>query len=246
MKINHKDLQRLYKDFIRENIPGSRKSCPPLKEIIDSFKSELSEKRKTKIVDHTTHCCYCAQEFEFILQILRDELNLNEEIGKLLRAGEARTVTERKDGKTDNYPKKKKKLFFPILSWKYASLLIGVVIVIYAFFLIFHNIEEDREKRGEKLGQINLIEPINAKYSKSLLVFKWSEFEDSEYYLLEIFDETLYPIWKSDIIFKNDYSLPNETAKKLTKNRTYFWMITAFSSDGEKIESGIEKFTLID
>ena len=75
MKIKHKDLQQLYKYFVMENIPESRKNCPPSKEIINFFRAKLSEKQKTNIIDHITHCYYCAQEFEFILQTLRHKFS---------------------------------------------------------------------------------------------------------------------------------------------------------------------------
>jgi len=244
MKIKNEDLIKLYKAHIMENIPHSRKSCPPSKEIISFFKSKTSEKQKSRIIDHITKCSSCAQEFEFMLQTRREEGKLIEGIGKLLQSEENIAAIKKRRGKKINYLNERRKSFFPRLSWKYAFILAGVAIIISTFF-VFQNIGK-REYRGPDYSQVRLIEPINRKYSKSLLVFKWSEFKDSEYYIIELFDETLFQIWKSSKISKNQAALPTEIAKRLKTNKTYFWMITAFLPDGKKIESEIEEFTLTD
>jgi len=231
MKINSKDLKRIYRDFIMEKTPLSRKNCPPQENLIKFSKSKFSKKQKSKIIDHITQCSYCVQEFEFILQILKDEKNLIEEIGKVLR-------TEREPLTTRG----KKRMFLPILSWKYVSLFVGAIIIIFTV-IIFTNLEK-REYRGINLKQIYLIEPVNKKYSKSSLIFKWDSVKSSEYYILELFDQTLYPVWKSQKIFKTQVVLPLEIVTQLKENKTYFWMVTAFLHQGEKIESLLEKFTL--
>jgi len=231
MKISSKDLMRIYRDFIMEKTPLSRKNCPSQKDLIKFCRSKLSEKQKSKIIDHITHCSYCVQEFERILQILKDEKNLIEEIGKVLRDKGDPLITRRK-----------KKIFFPILSWKYVSLFVGAIIITFTI-IIFNNLEK-REYRGPNLRQIYLIEPVNKKHSKSSLIFKWDSVKSSEYYILELFGQTLYPVWKSQRIFKTQVALPLEIANMLKENKTYFWMVTAFLHQGRKIESRLEKFTL--
>jgi len=242
MKIKNKDLIKLYKAHIMENIPHSQKSCPPSNEIISFFKSKTSEKQKSRIIEHITKCSSCAQEFEFMLQTRREEGKLIGGIGKLLQSKENITAIKKRAGKKINHTNERRKSFLPRLSWKYALPLAGVAIIISAF-LFFQNLGK-REYRGPDLSKIRLIEPISGKYSKSLLVFKWNESKDSEYYILELFDETLFQIWKSDKITKNQTILPAELAKSLNTNKTYFWMVTAFLPDGKKIESEIEEFTL--
>lgn len=225
-----------------ENIPHSRKSCPPSKEIISFFKSKTSEKQRSRIIDHITKCSSCAQEFEFMLQTRREEVKLIEGIGKLLQSKENISAIKIRAGKKNYYLNERRKSFFSRLSWKYAFIMAGAAIMISTFF-VFQNIGK-REYRGTDLSRVHLIEPINGKYSKSLLAFKWNEFKDSEYYIIELFDETLFQTWKSNKISKNQAILPAEVAKRLKTNKTYFWMITAFLPDGKKIESEIEEFIL--
>jgi len=242
MKIKNKDLIKLYKADIMENIPHSRKSCPPSKEIISFFKSKTSEKQRSRIIDHITKCSSCAQEFEFMLQTRREEGKLIEGIGKLLQSKENIAAIKKRVGKKINYLSEGRQPLFPRLSWKYAFILAGVTIIISTFF-VFQNIGK-REYRGPDLSQVRLIEPINGRYSKSFLEFKWNEFKDSQYYILELFDESLFQTWKSNKISKSKATLPAEVAKSLNINKTYFWMVTAFLPDGKKIESEIVEFIL--
>ena len=242
MKIKNKDLMKLYKAHIMENVPPSRKNCPPSKEIISFFRSRTSEKQRSKIIDHITKCSSCAQEFEFMLQTQREEGKLIDDIRKILQTKENMTLNKTRVDKKIINSSGGRKLFFPKLSWKYALVLAGVAIIVSTFF-VFQN-SGKREYRGSDLNRVHLIEPISGKYSTSLLVFKWSKFKDSEYYILELFDETLFQIWKSNRMIKNKAILPAEVAKRLNINKTYFWMVTAFLPDGEKIESEIEEFIM--
>ena len=233
MKINNEDLKELYKAYIKEKSSYSRKDCPSPKETILFSRSKSSEKKKKRIMDHIINCYYCAQEFEFILETLRYENILNQEIGK-------RLVSK---NETNELKKATNGLLFPLLSWKFASLIAGVAIItsVILAIVIFINLEK-REYRGANQAKIILIEPINKKYSKFLLTFKWSKIENSDYYILEIFDKTLYPVWESKKIFKTRVVLPDEISSKLIKNNRYFWMVTAFFSDGSKTESIIKEF----
>jgi len=242
MKIKNKDLIKLYKAQIMENISHSRKSCPPSKDIISFFKSKTSERLKSRLIDHITNCYSCAQEFEFILQTHREEWKLINGIGKLLQSRENMAAIKKRGGGEINYLNERRKSFFPRLSWKYAYILAGVALIISIFF-VSKNIGK-REHRGPNYNKVVLIEPINGKYSKFPPVFKWNEYKYSEYYIIELYDDTLYQIWESNKISKNQAALPAEIARRLIIKKTYFWMVTAFLPDGRKIESEMEEFIL--
>lgn len=245
MKINNKDLKDLYKAYIMENAPLSRKNCPQTKEIINLFRSKLSEKQKSKTIDHITNCYFCSQEFEFILQTLRQEKKLRDEIRRLLLSKKEAPLNKQGSEKKINDLRKKLIPFFPRLSWKYASLFMGITVIISVLFaLIIFYTHEKKDFRGQYLTPIKLIEPVKGKYQKSLLEFRWEEIKGVEYYILELFDETLLPIWKSKKIFNSHIVLPKKTGDSLAENKLYFWMLTAYFPDGRKIESRIENFVL--
>lgn len=246
MKINNKDLKNLYKAYLMENSSLFRKNCPSTKNIINLFRSKLSEKQISKLIDHITNCYHCSQEFEFILQTLRQEKRLRNEIKDML-------LSKKEDASIKQRTKKKnadllKKLisFYPRLSWKSVPLLLGVILAILlsSVLIVFHDQEKEGLRSTEYI-QLKLIEPVKGKHQKSLLVFRWEETKSVDYFILELFDESLRPIWKSKKIFNNHIVLPKQFIDALSGNKMYFWMVTAYFSDRKKVESRIENFILI-
>jgi len=231
MKINHKNIQRLYQAYVMEKTSISRKDCPSPKQIVNLFRFKNSKRQKTKILDHIGHCYYCTQEFKYILATLRHEREIKHAINNLL------TLKKEKN----NTKGILKKLSFSRLSWKYASIVTGIIFFVSVFSIISVKFSEKLEYRGTYSPQIKLTEPINKTYSKSSLIFKWNKIKNSDHCILEIFSDSLYPVWKSNKIFNNQIVLPEKISKNL-KNTSYFWMITAFLPNGEEVESRIEKF----
>jgi len=237
MKINTDEVKKLYRAYISEKIPLSRKDCPSTKKILQLFSSNLSEKQKTKIIDHISCCHYCSQEFELILNTKRQEKKLIGEIENLLHP-----VTEPISTKTRE---KGQKFFWPKLSWKSASLLAILIIIIASLFVIlflFH--QQQKEYRSQYQTSFKLIQPLDNKYPKSTLMFEWERMERADYYLLELFDQSLMPVWKSKKLHKTKIFLPKSIVNSLKENNIYFWMVTAHFPDGRKVESRIESFTL--
>lgn len=245
MKINNDDLKKLYKLYIIETTPPSRKKCPPIIEIINLFRSKLSERQEILIIDHVSSCYYCLQEFEFILKTLRIDKKLNTDVGNLLRKEKCSLLTPKNAVKKDIHGRKGIITFFPRISRKYAFLFVITILsisIIITMFLLKYS--KKIEFRGNYPKSVKLIEPLKKKYSKSLLKFRWLEIKGSEYYIVELFDEALRPIWTSNKIYINSTALPKRIVDILTKNKKYFWILSAYFPDGEKIESRIEYFIL--
>lgn len=244
MKIDLNDLQLAYISSFINKIPISRNNCPSLKKLKAFFSPKTSEKTKTNIIDHVTNCYFCAQEFQLIFYILRYEKKLNKELFGLLHPRNEIRGTKRIIKKIISKSAKTQKYFQLFFNWKYAFLFFGTAILILALTILKNS--NNGEYRTIDFELIHLIEPLNEKHSRSSLLFKWNEFKDSDYYVLDLFDETLLPIWRSRKIFKDFISLPNEVVDGLDKNKNYYWMITAFLPNGKKVESNIEGFKLID
>ncbi len=244
MKINLEELKLAYIASFFKKIPISRKNCPSLKKLKAFFTLKTSEKQKINIIDHVTNCYFCAQEFQLIFSILKYKKKLNEELYGILNPKNDIYGIKRTTKKSISKLVKIKKYFKLFFNWKYAYLLFGTAILVLALTILKN--ENNGEYRTIDFKRIHLVEPLNEKHSKSLLMFKWKELKGSNYYILDLFDETLLPIWKSNKIFKNFISFPQEVIKKLDKNKNYYWMITAFLHNGKKIESNIGRFELID
>lgn len=246
MKISLKDLQELYKASISKRARSLRQDCPSKGEIIRLFRLKVSEKQKTKIIDHLTECPLCLEEFEFLLETQRYIKKLDLKIKQLIESRKSQS----EDKKENIFSSKGKRVlaFFPRFSWIYASLAAGAVLILLAasFFFVKIKTSEKQQYRSIQQHRIYLIAPVNQSYLKSTLIFKWSEAKGSDYYIVEIFDETLFPFWKSSQIPYN-YLIPSKSLLTNFKvNKTYFWMVTAFLSDGKKVESRLEEFKIRD
>jgi hypothetical protein len=236
MKINEADLKALYKSSIQGKTPQSRSDCPSMETISGLFLETASESEKAKVIDHITTCSLCHEEFDLFLNISRDESRLFEELKKNLQP------KKRFAGQIHDLFSKCRSRFL----WKYVSipLLAALSLMVIYFAARFYIINSEPEERGRLLGPIRLISPGHDIVSDAPLVFKWDEIKPADYVILEIFDESLLLIWKSQRIRDNFYELPLNARKKIKKAKLYFWMVTAVMPDGSRIESSLQEFVI--
>ena len=245
MKIKNRDLKLLYKAHLIDKAPVSRKNCPSKKDIIDLLRADLPSKIRMKLIDHVSGCFLCYEEFQSILEIQREEVKLINSIESLAVKSDETSKVYKKNASIQSPQKRKSFLFFPRLSRKYAYLFLGAILIFSTILIpiIFLN-QGKREYRSDYYPSLQLIEPVGKKLKKTVLKFRWVEIKESEYYVIEIFDETLLSIWKSNKIYENHFSPPEKLMYDLRKSKTYFWMLTAYFPDGRKIESRLEPFIL--
>ena len=245
MKLTHDDLKKAYKSHIRGRILSSREGCPPAESIFRVFDKSTPPADKDKIIDHVTACSYCLQEFELMKDFVREE---EKAVGDI--AGYFRT----KDKWTRIQGKRSKILKIWLGSrvqarafWRWAAASLFVIIIVTGLFLIgtksLFRTPDDRE-RGKLPGQVHLVSPIRGQKIGTPLLFRWERIPNAEYYQLEIFDESLLPIWKSSRIEGVNYELPRQAADLINQGKAYFWMITSWLIDGTKRESSLEEFIL--
>ena len=120
---------------------------------------------------------------------------------------------------------------------------ISVLCISITAFII-SNTNENSKYRTSTPSQIALLLPEKIEVPKSSLSFQWKNVKDSEYYAFELYDETLYQIWKSEKLFKTNLTLHQDVVSKLDVNKSYFWMVTAFFSNGRKIESRLKEILI--
>lgn len=245
MKINNDRLKRLYTEYIKTKMPTSRENCPPVRDLTDFFNPSFLAKKKESIIEHITHCSLCHEEFEIILKIRRDDVSFIKEHNNLSRVINHSSVTSTI---IDRLFSRFKKIQIPRFYWKYAFSLLFVSMFIFSSLLIFrpdwaHFPWKKEGRRGDS-NIIQLIAPVNTSAVKSSLVFQWNEVKESDFYILELFDASFLPIWKSPKILDNSVFLPNEIIDKLKKNRSYYWMLTCYLPNGAIIESDFKEFIL--
>jgi hypothetical protein len=228
MKIDTAGLKLLFQAQVRQKQSGSRDDCPRPEKIVGLLRSEVSRKKAANIIDHISRCPGCAGELEFLLDVFRHEETFIQETKEWL--DEQRIPVQRS--------------YSPRFSWRTASVLAGSVLIVLAVLTIVI-LRVPEKYRAGSLAKIVLLQPVGEKMSRSSLVFRWQDVLGSEYYVLELFDEGLQPIWKSEKISQNRLIPPSDLLNRLLAKRPYFWMVTAFSG-GEKTVSSLEEFTLIE
>lgn len=228
MKLNNSSLRQLYLSNLNENILSSRTECPSPKELLRLFRAKKSEKKKSRILDHITNCYHCAQEFKFILQVLRYEKDMNQVAKKLIETKGLKVSPSR-------------------FSWKFACALAGIsFICISILAFVISNTFENSKYRASTPLQIDLILPKETTALRSALAFRWENIKDAEYYTLELYDEALYQIWESKKLINSYFTLPIDVVARMQANKSYFWMISAFFPSGRKMESQLKEIILVE
>ncbi|MDH7512778.1 MAG: hypothetical protein QHH14_07525 [Clostridiales bacterium] len=237
MKINGDNLKDIYKSYVLTRTPPMGQACPSSEEISNLFSEPGLKTEKEKIIDHITNCSFCTQEFFVLLQLWRQEKKLAEEIKRLLKNEDEQSPV----------PKMEKTPRFA-LAWKFVLASVIVVALAGTILLITSGLIFDTktEKRGARPEKISLLEPHSNRASETPLVFRWNEIAGRDYFVIEIFDESLSPLWKSAQVFETFYWLPADVEKQMHRGRSYFWMITVFFTNGLTRESHLEEFRIAD
>ena len=235
MKMNKLDLKKGFKESLKEKAPRSRNKCPSINSIVKLCRSEISNKKKEKLLDHILDCYYCSSDIEIISKAIGFE-------NEFIRI--TREKYSFQDGIT-NKPKKKfnKTIFF---NWKYQIVYFVFLALIISFFL-FPNFSSKRMiLRGYENIQIIQSLPKKSNNQLSTLRFSWKSCPKIEFYEVEIFNTNLSLFWKSDKLFINILWPSQELKKELSLQKKYYWIVTAFCMNGKKYESKLTEFSLND
>lgn len=244
MKINLTVLRGLYTSGIADFTQMSRENCLSPEILTECLRGQASKKNKNRMIEHISHCSYCMKEFQFILEIHRDEKKLIQKIAPLFDSHSQKRLDVQK----------KKALFpfsfpFPFLQkrWNHAVFAAGAVLIVVGSLALYFLIQGGlgQKFRGTNIDHIMLIKPVHNKSTRIPIVFQWKKMIHAEYYILELFDDTLFPIWKSWEIHKNKLQLPQETMESLSSGKSYYWFITGFFPGDRKIESSLERFIFL-
>lgn len=231
MEVEAGDLKEIYQAYVRSNERNSRKGCPSTNALVKLARgSRLFARRSNRIIDHVFNCCDCAREFQFILEVLRRENALIKELESLIES--------------NNKSRIRRPWFYSLRqSWRTIAALAGAAIICVVFILSFA-FRRTETYRSADMVKPELVEPVGSRVSISRLLFRWKGVNYAEYYVFELLDEALQPIWKSEEIMSNELVLPEEILRKLEVDGLYFWMVTARLPAGEKRISSIRDFSL--
>jgi len=221
MNINISDLKKEYSFFCSHKTAASRKNCLSPEKLIMLARKELSDKEKEDCLMHISNCVFCSREIKQILTILQFEKKAIKEIIK-------------------NHSKNKN--YFLGIPLKTVVISVALLLIAASSIFIGDKIMNTHIFRGNNPQNLKLIKPVDTYTSKPFPVFTWTPIYEAEYYVLELYDKFLEPLWESNKLYSPELRLPEEVVLSLRSNNEYYWMVTAYLDNKKTIESSLEKF----
>jgi hypothetical protein len=241
MNINHDDLSRLYRAYLKTRPPKTGELCPGPRNIWLFFDPKTRKRQKTRILRHVGKCACCAEDFQIIGEIHRETVNFLKEIENLTGMDKTKATRESCfQGKSKEYS--------PRFRWAIiGSITILLALVGAMIFRAKYSVSSYHESmRKEFQPDILLISPANQSVIKrDLLRFRWSKDPLSDAYVVELFDESLSRIWKSQLVSETELIAPREIRNALELSNRYLWMVTGYRRSGQNIESALSVFQII-
>ncbi len=234
MKIDDEGLKSLYQAFLKSRTPSSRTDCPSFEDILDLIDEEPERRRREDLIVHISQCALCAEEFDFLRAIRKQE--------SLLVRG-----IERLSADTSAIPKPKIGSFAMRLIWRYATVLVGICLAFGLLKLARDHVPGTRPsgigQRGAEAASIKLIKPKRMAAPPNLLTFRWEASFDVDVFQLEIFDEALFPVVSVPDLKVREYRLPEFFARQIPRRGSWSWMVTALTRNGVRISSPLQRFS---
>lgn len=231
MNMSHKDLLDLLRKISVRNAP-SNNTCPSSRELVASFAPSASKRLKTKIVDHISGCLKCREAFILLITIMEHD-----------KQAQHRLSTEK------HYSRFSKRAFHyqspQMFSARVPSLIIGCLIIAVSILVMTKRNDVSPQFR-EANTNIILEYPTASLDITDKVVFRWAPYVPAGYYILELFDEALLPVWTSARTEVPQVQISEEARSMLQPGKAYFWMVTAYSGADDIKESNLVRFIVTD
>ena len=224
-------LRYLFQRYISKKASLNRSNCPSPHSIFRSYNFFVPRWRKKRIVDHISNCRNCASEFSLFLEIRRFEYFLFR--------------TEEK-----SFPRKFSWLGFIniqnhiFFSLRIVFILAGLAFIIYSISDIALK-KDSADLLRSKGTNIVLIYPTHTHTLPKPLVFSWQKQNRAQYYIIDVYDDVLLPVWTSSKIYSTRFQLPEFFITHLNIGNSYYWMVTAFSNSEQIKESRLTRFKVL-
>lgn len=226
MKFNRRNLPEIFQNFINSSKPSSRQDCPDPKILLAFYQGKLSKRKTKKVTNHLMNCSSCLMELDLIRSIKGEENFLINEMLKIKGA-----------------PKEKSSLSLRWILKPFPALVTLSTALIIVLLIIINPFKKEIYRGGENIIS-SLPSPEYLSVPEPTLIFKWPKPENAQSYYFEIFDETLYPLWRTGPLTTNRIILPSEILQKIKPNKRYFWVVSVILKNGTRIESPLTSFEL--
>lgn len=218
MTIDDERLKRLFQGYAEAKTPPSRDGCPSPSEMARSFEPSASAREKMAIVDHMATCPPCREEFMVLLEWHRRDAD------RL-----ASTVRQSRS-------------FQPAL-WRLAGAALGLCLIVASVVVLRHQGDLSTRLRSTPAG-ITLLAPKAGRSVSGVIGFRWSSRVASDYFIFELFDDAMLPVWTSDRVPEPRLEIPADVKSRLAAGRTYFWLVTGYANEAKTGESPLGRFKI--
>jgi hypothetical protein len=225
MGMSDNELRRIYRSYVSGKTRATWGGCPPIEDLREAFEDTTPQTAKDEIVDHISDCSDCAREFEFIREIRAKEKELAAGIRELTRH------------------RRPPILFF---SWPLRSYALGMamIAIMISGVIVFKHDRAHNEGRSRSTTIPEALAPSGHVNVPLPLIFRWKPVLRDVFYIVEIYDESLQPVWESPPISTTAVTLPGPIRETLSGNRNYYWSVLALDSEGKIGESRFEVFSV--
>jgi hypothetical protein len=230
MKIELDRLRTLFQGYTASKRPPDRRGCPSPRAMAGSFEASLTSRARKNIADHISECPFCQEEFMIFMEARRSEAGAPEPEDQAI-SSQPRPLPRRRAGGSGL-----------AVVWQYACVLIGLGLAISSFFIVIQH-EYSSEVQRSNETEILLLVPRASQVITAPPIFRWRASPAADYYILELFDEAMLPIWTSERVRGIQAPLPRDVFSGLLPGKSYFWMVTGFSLDLGTKESGLSRFS---
>jgi hypothetical protein len=225
MGMKDNELRRIYRSYVSGKTRAARGGCPPVEDLREVFEDTTPQAAKDEIVDHISACSDCAREFEFIREVRANEKELAAGIWALTRHRRPPIQF----------------LSRPLQSYALGMVMIAIVI---SGIIVFKHDRAQDEGRSRSTTIPEALAPSGHVEALPPLTFRWKPVIRAVSYVVEIYDESLQPVWESPPVSTTAATLPDPITETLLGDKNYYWSVLALDSEGKIGESRFEAFSL--
>lgn len=224
MEMNDSELRWFYRSYVSGKVRAARGKCPPVGGLRKAFEAATSRAAKNEVVAHISDCPDCAMEFEF----MRQGQTMEKEI-----AAQVRVLARLRHPPILFLPQ-------PLRSYAIGMLIVAAMITA----VVLHERDGVREEgRSRSITIPESLSPAGHVATPSPLIFRWKPVIGAVSYVVEVYDESLQPVWESPPVSTTAASLPDPIRETLSGDKNYYWLVQAFDAEGKIGESRFEEFS---
>ena len=230
MKTDLNELSALYTASLPDRKPAEGQNCPSVEKIIGCALIEIPQKERDEIVAHVANCRGCAAVLRQAYEIAEETDRFAAEVKRLARAEgrEAEKVLSL-------WARLARRPALAVAAGLFALTVISLSVLRFA----------DRSAtRGASAAAIVLVSPAKSVPAGTDVLFKWRPVPHAGQCVVEVFDEALQPVWRSDKITGSQLLLPTAISQRLIPGRPYYWRVTWTAEGRPEAKSNLTEFSV--